>query len=876
MNITVFGHGISLAPVINHLWQSTMVAAIALLLALILRRNRASLRYWIWLAASLKFLLPFSLLIYVGHALRPAQASPSAEMLLFTGALDQLAQPFSQLRPSPPHAATVISQLREWLPYALLALWVAGSILILLYWWRRRHRIARALRTASPSSIAAEIPVLCTKTLLEPGVFGIFRPILLLPTGISERLTSAQLRAIVAHEMGHVRRRDNLTSALHMLVEALFWFHPLVWWMGARLVDERERACDEHVLALGSDPQVYAESILKVCNFYLESPLPCAAGVTGSHLKKRIEAIMTNRTISNLGSVKILILVAAGVAALLLPIGFGVLHASQSEGRTQPQHDTINALVYEAASIRIDEAGSASLKTGDLIHQRMQFNGAGFTAKNASLRDLIRLAYGVEDYQIWGVPYIFKSDLYDVEAKAQRSLADELQRLPDDQRELQNRRMLQSLLEDRFQLKVHRKTIELPAFSLVVAKSGRLPEATGDCKPGSSTSSWKPGMPAPPPPCGGLRMLLDGGLDGRKVAIKELVADLSAVTGRPVQDKTNLIGKYDINLQWFPDPNEFSSEPETMRAPDPNRPGLLSALEEQLGLKLEPETKPVEVLFIDHAERIPTAESNAPPNNMHSASSPFESVAITPNRTGEPMAGFTVRGRPMQAVAFRPDRFVATNFPLRGLIRVAYAVEQSRILDGPAWIDSEKYDVEAKLDPTEIQKLATLSLTERNIEQSRLVQELLADYFKLVLHHDTKQLLGYALVVAAGGPKVQKAKPGDTYPNGIAGPGGLPIGGGTLVQPEKSKLVGQGVPLSDLAKELSQYELNRPVLDLTGLPGNYDFTLQWTASTDKNVAQDTSSILAAIQNQLGLQLNAQNLPTDVLVIDRAERPAQNR
>ena len=63
---------------------------------------------------------------------------------------------------------------------------------------------------------------------------------------------------------------------LHMLVEALFWFHPLVWWLGARLVDERERACDEEVLRLGSDPQIYAESILKICEFYLESPLLCA------------------------------------------------------------------------------------------------------------------------------------------------------------------------------------------------------------------------------------------------------------------------------------------------------------------------------------------------------------------------------------------------------------------------------------------------------------------------------------------------------------------------------------------------------------------------------------------------------------------------
>ena len=77
-----------------------------------------------------------------------------------------------------------------------------------------------------------------------------------------------------------------------MAVQAIFWFHPLVWWIGARLVDERERACDAEVVRLGSDPRVYAESLLKTCQFYVESPLVCVSGVTGSDLKKGIEQIM--------------------------------------------------------------------------------------------------------------------------------------------------------------------------------------------------------------------------------------------------------------------------------------------------------------------------------------------------------------------------------------------------------------------------------------------------------------------------------------------------------------------------------------------------------------------------------------------------------
>jgi beta-lactamase regulating signal transducer with metallopeptidase domain len=184
MSVTFFGLPLSLASAVDHLWQSTIVAVIALLVVLLLRRNRASLRYWIWFAASMKFLLPFALLMQAGQALRPAKAA-SARIVAFTETVDQIAQPFSQLRPSPPHVLTFADQLRAWLPYALLALWLAGFFAVVLYWWRRHRRILGALRAASPSTIQAEIPVLAAASSLEPGVFGLFRPVLLLPAGIA-------------------------------------------------------------------------------------------------------------------------------------------------------------------------------------------------------------------------------------------------------------------------------------------------------------------------------------------------------------------------------------------------------------------------------------------------------------------------------------------------------------------------------------------------------------------------------------------------------------------------------------------------------------------------------------------------------------------
>jgi uncharacterized protein (TIGR03435 family) len=121
-----------------------------------------------------------------------------------------------------------------------------------------------------------------------------------------------------------------------MIVEAIFWFHPLVWWIGARLVEERERACDEGVLSLGSEPQVYAEAILNVCKLYVESPLACVSGVTGSDLKKRIEAIMTNRMVFRLNFAKKAALAVAGIAALAVPIVVGTMNAPRLRAQSPP------------------------------------------------------------------------------------------------------------------------------------------------------------------------------------------------------------------------------------------------------------------------------------------------------------------------------------------------------------------------------------------------------------------------------------------------------------------------------------------------------------------------------------------------------------
>src|SRR5437867_6038510 len=146
--------------------------------------------------------------------------------------------------------------------------------------------------------------------------------------------------------MAHIRRRDNLTSGIHMIFEAVFWFHPLVWWIGTRLVDERERACDEEVLRLGNEPIVYAEGMLQVCKNYLESPLRCVSGVTGSNLKKRVRAILFGSLARDLNFAKKLLLAGSAACVLALSLVIGMVHASSARpAQNQP-------LAFEVASVK--------------------------------------------------------------------------------------------------------------------------------------------------------------------------------------------------------------------------------------------------------------------------------------------------------------------------------------------------------------------------------------------------------------------------------------------------------------------------------------------------------------------------------------------
>ena len=549
----------------NHLWQSTLFCGVAALLMPLLRRNRAAVRHALWLAASVKFLVPFSLLVAIAGSVEwpqpPATVKPPR-----VSVIQQISQPFTPPAPAPLLVSVPLAPSR--LPAILFDLWLCGFAAQSLAWWRRWRRVRAAVRLASPLHLDLPIPALSTPSRLEPGVFGIFRPVLLLPEGIAQHLTTPQFESVIAHELCHVRRRDNLAAAVHMLVEALFWFHPLVWWLQARLVEERERACDESVLLSAADPQDYAESIVAVCRLYLKSPVLCASGVTGSNLRRRVEAIMLNQAADKLTLGRKALLAAAGIAAVAVPLSLGAfripsVRAQQFAGTPE----------FDAVSVKPSDPNSPH---GTVVSFTP---GGGIHALNATLKDLIETAYDVRLFQIAGAPAWAGSARYDVTASpGPRESAGPSPAIP------VIRLKVQAMLKDRFQLQLHRESRNEPVYSLVVARGGVKADL----------------LRATDSPHRGVRSGR-GTMLGEAAAMKDLILMLSRQLDRPVVDHTGLEGNYDFQLEWTPDAPP--APPDGQPAEAPLGPSIFSALPAQLGLRLEATKGPVDILVIDRANK---------------------------------------------------------------------------------------------------------------------------------------------------------------------------------------------------------------------------------------------------------------------------------
>ncbi|HWF07819.1 MAG TPA: M56 family metallopeptidase [Bryobacteraceae bacterium] len=626
-----------LHSVADHLWQSTLFAVAAAVVALMLRKNSAHVRYWLWFSASVKFLAPFSVLVAAGAYFgqhTTTVAGPRPELPY------QIEQALITLIPASPSMAGVTPSrfpFRETMPTILSAIWAVGFTAIVCSLLMKLRRMQTALRNASHLDLPIGIAAVTSPAFGEPGVFGVRKPILLLPEGIRAQLTEEEFQAIISHELCHVRRRDNLTAVAHMAVEALFWFHPLVWWLGARIVEERERACDEEVLKTGTEPRVYADGILKVCQFYLESPLRCVAGVTGGGLTNRIEAIMSNRTALKLGIMRRVALATVSLTALTLPVFIGVMNAPVIVAQAPARADTVQAAQpdpkpvppripippapsqpevtprFDVASIRpcnpdIVPAGGRSgpAPTGT------------FRNNCRTLRSLIEDAYirfadgkirspmltGLT--KIEGGPGWIDSGRYTIEAKSEDVQPVQMKAGP----------MMQALLEDRFQLRVHRETREGLTYDLTIAKGGSKVQPA---KQGPCLASDLAGSPLPPllPRPGDDRQcnLVWNGRKGpnailvaRSSSMENFAAILTMITGQLVVDKTGINELIDYRLVYFPEdgmPNLAPANAPDGASTSDDSPAasIFTVLQQELGLRLERARGAREYLVIDHIER---------------------------------------------------------------------------------------------------------------------------------------------------------------------------------------------------------------------------------------------------------------------------------
>jgi bla regulator protein blaR1 len=265
------------------------------------------------------------------------------------------------------------------------------------------------------------------------------------------------------------------------------------------------------------------------------------------------------------------------IAAIAIPL------LSQAGGGGKPS--------FEVASIKPNNSGDNRVM--------FRFNGGRYTIVGATVKMLIQQAYRVREFQLSGGPGWIGSDRFDIEAKPENIADMNPERMP---------LLLQSLLEERFQLKTHKDTKELPIYELFIGKDGtKLKNVPEPPRPAPGSPGAPPPGPGGPMPPGAFR-IGRGEMMGGAIPFDNFLQSLSSMLGRTVVNKTGLSGFFDIQLHWAPDPGEtgpFGPVPFVQPPPpaDPAGPSIFTALQEQLGLRLESSKGPVDVLVIDSIEK---------------------------------------------------------------------------------------------------------------------------------------------------------------------------------------------------------------------------------------------------------------------------------
>jgi bla regulator protein BlaR1 len=559
--------------------RATLIAAAVALVLLVMRVKAASARHAVWAG------------VVVLMMLLPAWVAwgPKASLPVLPSQAHAAKAPVDYVPPPLPagraETAPRTSPGREDGGYPVVpAIYLLGFGLLLL---------RLAIGTVRASRL---------KSAVVPVTVGLLRPRIILPDS-SHAWPQAQLDAVLTHEREHVRRRDPLFQWIALLNRAIFWFHPLAWWLERRLSELAEEACDAAVLSRGHDPREYSEWLLDLARSVQRTGLRVEGmAMPGIGLKYRIRRMLDGVPVPKLSRPRLACTIAVCAAAAAILAAGTLVRAQSSKSRAE----------FDVASIRPSNpngggGGGGKSKDGGpgpragLDHGRFNLS--------STLFGLIVRAYGINGCGelrddcalISGGPDWLKKSRFDIQAKMPDGSPEYtfVQFLRSQAPQLQL--MLQALLEERFDLKVHRETKQLSVYALTVVKDGpKLKAASGEMiqlKDGSTVRNqsllWTP----TPLPDGTrsdhlIRMFV------RDQSIQAVVDSLSHLMDRVVLDRTGLKGNFDITIDYERNPDKADTP-----GFDITGPAMFTAFQAQLGLKFESTKAPVEVLVIDHADK---------------------------------------------------------------------------------------------------------------------------------------------------------------------------------------------------------------------------------------------------------------------------------
>jgi len=334
----------------RHLVGSTLLCFLLGGLACCFRRQRAATRHAAWLIGISKFAIPSALFAATGAQL--AFFLPASSW--FSSLVLKLSALLAAVFPIFPVSFTRVDMPA--MRIALIAIWALGTAVLFLN-WRKRLRVAYAFleipwddqqqalnRASKRLGLSTPVPLRLSDNALEPSLIGFLHPTITIPKDLSNGLTRTELETVLLHELAHAIRRDNLAAAFVHFLVCIFWFHPLLWLVERRLVTERERACDQMVIASGVAPQVYIAGILKVCKFHLLEPVAGVSGIASSDLRRRLDLILSVRPDRPLPYSPRLLLAALALVMALLPIANGYCEQCVSNGRSAVLHTATDNL----------------------------------------------------------------------------------------------------------------------------------------------------------------------------------------------------------------------------------------------------------------------------------------------------------------------------------------------------------------------------------------------------------------------------------------------------------------------------------------------------------------------------------------------------